>query len=126
MEARELKAQGKGEVDYDYKNDILFFKVKNRQYQKSLDFEDLVVDIDKEGYITGIQIMDASKLFGLTKDALLKVRKWEFNAKVEDKIVTIKLVFEVVKRNKVIVKQNLQRESPSQLQDSEVLCTIST
>jgi uncharacterized protein YuzE len=124
METRELKAQGKGEVDYDYKNDILFFKVKNRQYQKSLDFEDLVVDIDKEGYITGIQIMDASSLFGLAKDALLKVRKWEFNAKIENNVVTIKLAFEVLRRNKVLVKQNIERESTAPLRDSEVLCTV--
>ncbi len=122
---KELNAKGKGEADYDYKNDTLFFKIKNRTYLKSLDFGDVVVDIDKEGFITGVQIFDASQLFGVPKDSLLKVRKWEFNAKVENNIVTVNLTFEVLKRNKVLVKQNIEREAEAPLKDSKVLCTIS-
>ena len=52
---------GEGEMDYDYINDILFFKVKNREYDRSLEFENLVIDIDSENFIIGIQIFDASK-----------------------------------------------------------------
>jgi len=124
METKHLDARGKGEVDYDYKNDTLFFKIKNRTYLKSLDFGNLVLDVDKEGFITGIQIFDASKLFKMEKDALLKVRSWEFNTKVENKVINVQLSFEVVKRNKVIARQNFERETTAQLHDSEVLCTI--
>ena len=28
---------GEGEMDYDYLNDILFFKVKEREYDRSLE-----------------------------------------------------------------------------------------
>jgi len=118
--------EDKGESDYDYKNDILFFKIRNREYVKSIDFEDFVVDVDKEGFITGIQIFDASKIFRLDKTYLREVRGWKFNAKVENNIITIQLMFEVIKRNKVIIErgENLVRESTSPLVDSEVLCRI--
>ena len=126
MEPKHLDARGKGEVDYDYKNDILFFKVKDREYTRSLEFEDIVLDVDKEGFITGIQLFDASRLFRADKDALMKVRRWEFNTKVEENVITLQLMFEMVKRKKVIVEQgqNLVREATSPLNDSEVLCKI--
>ena len=48
--------QGKGEVDYDYKHDILFFKTKDRQYSKSIELLDnIVIDVDKSGFLVGIQ-----------------------------------------------------------------------
>ncbi len=121
-----LDARGKGEVDYDYKEDTLFFKIKNREYKKSLDYGNFVLDIDKEGFITGIQLFDASKLFKIDKNALLKVKRWEFNTKVENKIITVQLTFETVKRNKVIIEKghNLERETTARLQDSETMCTI--
>ena len=126
MEAKHLNAKGKGIADYDYKNDILFFKVKDREYTKSIDFGDFILDIDNEDFITGIQIFDASKIFGIDKDALMKVRRWEFRTKVENQVVTVQLMFEAVKRNKIIVenRQNLVRESDSSLKDSEVLCEV--
>lgn len=126
MEPKHLDARGKGEVDYDYKNDILFFKVKDREYTRSLEFEDIVLDVDKEGFITGIQLFDASRLFRADKDALMKVRRWEFNTKVEENVITLQFRFEMVKQNKVIVEQgqNLVREATSPLNDSEVLCKI--
>ena len=71
MEQKQLHE--KGIVDYDYKNDILFFKVKDRYYERSIDFGDFILDLDKEGYIVGIQLFDASKIFSIDKDALLKI-----------------------------------------------------
>ena len=97
MEAKHLNAKGNGIADYDYKNDILFFKIKDREYAKSIDFGDFILDIDNEDFITGIQIFDASKIFKIDKDALMKVRRWEFHTKVENQVVTVQLMFEAVK-----------------------------
>ena len=47
--------EGKGEFDYDYKHDILFFKIKEREYGKSIETNNLIIDIDKEEYLVGIQ-----------------------------------------------------------------------
>ena len=51
-------------VNYDYDNDILFFKVKDREYDHSVELEDLVLDVDSEGNVSGIQIFGASKMLG--------------------------------------------------------------
>ena len=132
MENKHLDARGKGEYTYDYRNDILLFKIKNREYTMSIEFENLVVDIDKEGFITGLRIFDASQLFKLSKIALNKVRSFEFNTKVEtgakkEKVITIQLRFVPMLRNKPMIKQgqDIVRESfSSQIKNSEVLCTV--
>ncbi len=46
LESRHLEAKGK--MDYDYANDILFFKLKDREYAFSIEFHNIVIDIDKE------------------------------------------------------------------------------
>lgn len=127
MESRHLDARGKGEYTYDFRNDILLFKIKDRDYAMSIEFENLIVDIDKEGYITGLRIFDASQVFKLSKLALNNVKRFEFNTKVEDKIITIQLRFTSILRNKPVIKhgQDIVREaSDSHIKNSEVLCTI--
>ncbi len=122
--SKHLKAEGKGEVNYDYREDTLFFKIKNREYKTSLDFGDIILDIDNEDFITGIQIFGASKLFGLDKISLRNVKEWGFKTKVENNIITVEFRFETVRRNKTIVesRQNIMRESHSEIQNSEALC----
>ena len=125
---KHLDARDKGEMAYDYREDILFFKIKDRYYQESLDLDDdIILDIDKEGYITGIQLFGASKLFNLDKITLKNIKKWEFFTKVKDNIITIKFMFEATKRNKKIVesRQNIVRETDAHIQNSEALCKIS-
>lgn len=128
MKNRHLDAKGKGERSYDYRNDVLVFKIKKRDYQRSIDFDNIIVDIDTEGFITGVRIFDVSKVFKLSKLALSKICKFEFNAKAEDKVISIQLRFTSVLRNKCIIKQgqNFVREAiHSDVNDSEVLCTVS-
>ena len=123
----------KGVVDYDYKNDILFFKTNNRSYKKSIELDNIVLDIDQEGLITGIQIFDASIFLKVNKIALKEVLNWEFSTKVEripnSKIKTtkieIRLIFKVKIRNNIIEKNPIIIPGPTNepLKISELVCT---
>jgi len=127
MKGRYLEALGKGECIYDYAHDILLFKIRERDYLKSLDFDNLIVDIDTEGFITGLRIFDASKVFSIPKLALKSIKTFKFRARIEDKKVTIQLEFIPILRNKPLLRQsqNLVREAiGSEVNDSEVLSTI--
>ena len=119
-----LDAIEKGQMDYDYKNDILFFKIKDREYERSFDFEDFVIDLDKEGFATGIQIMDASKIFNRSKEDLRNISNFKFATKIENNIISIQIAFSILKGNKLIIQQNFEREAKTMLIDSEVRCTV--
>ena len=122
MEQKRL--QGKGEVDYDYKHDILFFKTTEREYVKSLEFDNITVDIDKEDFLVGIQIFEASKFLNLDKKVLLSIPKWRFDANVYDgNKIDIRLVFRIKVRNKIVEKNPIILQSiDEKLPNSSLVC----
>ena len=115
----------KGESDYDYKQDILFFKTSERDYSKSIELNNIVLDVDKGGFIVGVQIFDASKFLDLSKDTLLKIKHWQFEATVNKGNIEVRLVFDVVVRNKTVEKNPIILQSLSeQLPDSKLVCGV--
>ena len=117
--------QGKGEADYDFKHDILFFKTKHRKYAKSIELLDnIVIDVDKGGFLVGIQIFDASEFLNLDKKELLSIPKWFFNANVYDgNKINIRLTFQIKIRNKIVEKNPIIAQQINQkLPNSEMIC----
>jgi uncharacterized protein YuzE len=129
-QAKNLNA--KGEFNYDYRNDILFFKVKNREYEKSIELENMVIDIDSEDFLVGLQIFDASKYFGIPKVHLRVAFQWKMQASIskvseEESKMEVRLMFQIKIRNKIrqpepIITQNI-RDS---LEDSKMVCVAGT
>ncbi|MBD3314001.1 DUF2283 domain-containing protein [Candidatus Woesearchaeota archaeon] len=126
---------GEGEFLYDYKHDILTFRTKGREYKNSIEFQNFVVDIDKENFVTGMRVFDASKVFNMDRYSLRNITEGEFRAKVEDKVITITLNFASRIRNRIIPilghKQNFTQQITTplgrhHLADSLVECSASS
>ena len=98
------RLEGNGEMSYYYVNDILLFKTKGREYDYSLEFQNMVIDIDKEDFIVGIQIFDASKFLQIEKIHLKQIPKWKFEAKIDGDIIELRLFYQIVMRNQTIEK----------------------
>ncbi len=122
MESKQLKE--KGEVDYDFRHDILFFKTMEREYTKSFDTDNITIDIDKEGLLVGIQIFEASKFLNVDKKDLLIIPQWEFIANVYGgNRIDIRLTFQVKIRNKIIEKNPIILQQINEnLPDSQLVC----
>jgi len=117
--------EAKGEMDYDYVNDILFFKVKNREYNFSIEFQSMVIDIDKKQFVVGIQIFDASKFLGINKINLREIPKWRFEAKIDEGIIELRLNYQLQIRNKIFEKSPIIiQENKSGLPSPQRVCTI--
>lgn len=123
---RELRETG--EFDYDYAHDTLFFKCKDRPYDRSLELDNVVADVDEEGFIVGIQIFDASDHFRVARQHLRLAKAWKMWANVEklsdtEAKIEIRLVFQVVVRNKIvqpapIITQNVK----GGMESSQMVC----
>ncbi|PIU63485.1 hypothetical protein COS83_00500 [archaeon CG07_land_8_20_14_0_80_38_8] len=118
---RHLK--GKGKYDYDYINDILFFKVKDREYVRSIEFSNMVFDIDLEDFIVGMQIFEASKFLHIPKMYLKDIPKWNCNFTIKNGIVEINLFFQVSMRNKIIEKNPIIQQ-PTELPNSQISIAV--
>ena len=102
MKPRHLEAEG--EMDYDYANDVLFFKIKDREYDFSIEFQNMVIDVDEEKFIVGIQIFEASKFLRMSKVNLREIPKWRFQSKLENNTIEIRLDYQLKVRNKIFEK----------------------
>ena len=115
MTEKHLDGTGKGEFLYDFSNDILMFKVKDRDYKISAEFQNFVADIDIEGFVTGIRIFDASKVFRIDKFTLKNIVTWGFETVVESGMITIRLTFASKVRNKEVPIENFTQQLTTSL-----------
>lgn len=128
MSGKERNLRGKGEFDYDYVNDILFFKVKDRNYEKSIEFDNFVLDVDDENFVVGIQIYDASEYFRISKNYLRVAVKWELQAKVtpltaSESKIEIRLMFQIKVRNRILQPEPIITQNVNDsLQESKMIC----
>ncbi len=121
MTDKQLRAPG--EFDYDFKYDTLFFKVKNRRYSKSVEAGPFILDIDSEDFLTGVQIPDASKLFGINKMKLMKIPNWNFEGRINEGVMILRLAFQTQIRNKIIeTKPIIFQNAPRGLPNSQLIC----
>lgn len=129
MVEKHLDGTGQGEWLYDFKNDLLMFKIKDREYKASVEFQNFVADIDFEGFVTGTRVFDASKVFGIDKFTLRHIIKWGFRTSVEAGMITVRLTFVGQVRNKEVPVENFTQQLTSALQgydlmDSSVECAV--
>ena len=80
---KHLNAICKGECVYDYKYDTLTFRIKDRDYKNSVEFQNFVIDIDTENFVTGIRILDVSKVTGMNKIIFKNMINSEFRASIK-------------------------------------------
>ncbi|MDP7180031.1 MAG: DUF2283 domain-containing protein [Candidatus Woesearchaeota archaeon] len=99
---RHLNASGKGEFLYDYKHDMLTFRIRDRDYKMSVEFQNFIIDFDTENFITGIRIFDVSKVSGLKKLIFNNLVHGDFKASIKNNIISIRLNFIGKLRNKII------------------------
>jgi len=117
--------EGKGEMDYDYVNDILFFKVSEREYAFSVEFQKMVIEIDEENFIVGIQIFEASKFLRMSKVNLREIPRWKFNAKLDNNTIEIRLDYQLKVRNRIFEKNPIIiQENKSESLKPQVVRTI--
>ena len=114
-----------GEYDYDLKNDIFFFKVKNREYSHSIELGDLVIDFDEESFIVGLQIFNAKEFFNISKENLRNIKAFEMKSIINEGTIKINLTFGLLIRNKPVeYKPIIVERINENIPNSELLCTI--
>ncbi|MBI4117030.1 DUF2283 domain-containing protein [Candidatus Pacearchaeota archaeon] len=123
MKPRHLEAEG--EMNYDFINDIIFFKVKNREYDFSIEFQNMVIDVDEEKFIVGIQLFEASKFLRMSKVNLREIPRWQFKARIDKGIIELRLDYQLKVRNKIFEKNPIiVQENKSGLPSPQMVSTI--
>ncbi len=121
-------AKQNGTHVYDKPHDILIFKIDDRDYLESLEFDEFVIDMDTEGHLTGLRIFDATRILQLPSDTLGKIRRFTFVAEADHGVITVRLRFTAAGRGgrgTVQHSHNFVREAPDPVDNTATICTVS-
>ena len=85
------------EVSYEKIDDILYVGKKGKvkfSVDVSLPSGDLIVDIGFDGYVKGIEIMNASDFFSLKREELAKIKHGKLNIVYGPSYVAVSILLE--------------------------------
>lgn len=109
-------------VNYSFEEDIFSGKdLYNRKYDSSFQLKDLIFDMDDSGKISGVEILNASKIFNLPKVFLKNMVGGELRILVaEDSISLIVSLKTLVRNSEKLSTLNIERVKPDFLKPSEL------
>lgn len=88
-------------MNYDEEEDILVLS-KTRKIKASIDLEDFVIDIDNNGFIVGIEILNASHNLSLNEEQLKNLKKASMNVVYKPNYVYISIIMQFGNKEKDI------------------------
>ena len=88
--------------DYDLQNDSIFFYGEDKKYKSSVELEGVILDFNEENYLTGIEILDASEKFNVSKADLLNIKNFDATIIISKENIDVRMNMEYYKRNKLI------------------------
>ena len=90
--------------DYDFDNDSLLFRDESFKYHSSIDMGDLILDIGEDGSPIGMELLNASKNFGVRRISLRCIKDIKASINVSDEVIEVKISVYVEKRNNTVEK----------------------
>jgi len=91
-------------IDYDLENDSLFIYGSGKKYKKSIDLNDIILDMSEDDYVMAIEILEASKKFNFSKVDLLNIQSFDADIEINEDTIKIDMKIEIIKRNNLISK----------------------
>lgn len=88
-------------ISYDEEEDILFLS-KQRKVKASIDIGDFIVDIDQRGFVSGIEILNASENLKISEDQLKELKEASMVVTYKPNYVYISLVMRFEEKEKDI------------------------
>ena len=88
-------------MSYDAEEDILLLS-KQKNVKASIDLGDFVIDVDSGGFITGIEILNASQNLGLKEERLKNLKEVSMNVTYKPNFVMITLLMQFGNQEKDI------------------------
>jgi len=98
---KEIVAKG---FDYDFQNDSMFFYTKGKKYMYSIESNGIILDFDESGNLKGLEILDASKKFHVSKSDLSNIRHFHADMEISEENIKVNMKIAILKRNTLLDK----------------------
>lgn len=125
MPGRKEKKKMKAKVNYYFEDDIFSGMPLNRDYDSSIQIGGFIFDLDHKGRIVGVEILNASKVFGIPRIFLNNMEGGRIIIEVDEKFIKLSISVKTLVRNshKNSVL-NVERARPDFIRPSEMSLAI--
>lgn len=89
---------------YDFETDTFYFRDKSISYHSSIDMGDLIMDIGEDGTPIGVELLDASKNFKVSKVVMKGIEGFNANIDISETEIKVTIKAFVKLRNTKIEK----------------------
>lgn len=97
------KKMMKSYIKYDWELDILTFRKSDDEIKKSIDIQNVLLDLNSNGLVVGIEILDISKFCGVSKTILNNITKSKVEIKYCPKELLMKIILFYRKEQEKII-----------------------
>ncbi|MDP2750707.1 MAG: DUF2283 domain-containing protein [Nanoarchaeota archaeon] len=88
-------------INYDFEEDILAMS-KGKKAKESIDIGDFIVDLDHQGFVVGIEILNASENLKINKQQLKLLKKASMVVRYRSNCIYVSLVLNLKEKEKDI------------------------
>ena len=85
-------AKDNAKIRYDFEEDILNLS-RGKNSQASLEIGDFILDVDFNGFISSIEILNASENLGIDKNLLKKIKNAKMNILYKPTYIFVVIIF---------------------------------
>ncbi len=88
-------------INYDEEEDILVLS-RGRKVKASIDIGDFIIDVDNDGFISGIEILNAARNLNIPESQLIKLKQASMNITYKPNYVYIFMIMQFEGKEKDI------------------------
>lgn len=97
--------------DYDPKRDIIFiFSFPDYDYQESIKFDDMTVDLNPEGEVVAVEIMVPSESLGVEKESLVSPEDFLIEISARNRLLKLNVSL-VFRSKKGVINKRIRKET---------------
>jgi len=96
-------------MSYDFETDTFYFRDKRTKYHSSIDLGDLILDMGEDGCPIGVELLNASKNFGVNKAVMATVKGMKSDIHISREHIEVKIKVFIISRSAEIEKVSVSR-----------------
>ena len=117
--------EDKAKASYDFEEDIFLARPIERKYESSFQIDNFIFDLDKENKIIGLEMFNASKVFGIPKAFLKNIGSGKLEVVISKQYIIVNIQIKTKVRNSDRVNSlSIERVRPEFVNQAELHLAI--
>ncbi len=115
----------KAKARYNFENDIFVARPLNRKYDSSFQIGEFIFDLDKKQNVNGVELLNASKVFGIPKVTLKNMISGKLEVIVSKELIQVHIqIRSKIRNTDNVTSLSVERAKPEFVNPAELHLAI--